>query len=94
MHPAVFPHSVFMCFIWFSKYMVVTSAKSINSSIFVLITFCNSYNCMYLSLSSVVVVMVVVVAATVVVTAAVIAAVVVVAAAIIAAVVVVVVVVK
>ena len=31
MHPAVFPHSVFMCFMWFSKYMVVTSAKSINS---------------------------------------------------------------
>jgi len=43
--------------------MVVTSAKSINSLIFVLITFCNSYNCKYLllSLSSSVLVLVVVV---------------------------------
>jgi hypothetical protein len=61
MHPAIFPHSVFMCFIWFLKYMVVTSAKSINSLIFVLITFCNSYNCKYLLLPSLLVVVVVVV---------------------------------
>jgi len=56
--------------------MVVTSAKSINSLIFMLITFCNSYNCKYL-LSSFLVMVVVVVAAVVVATAVVVVVVVV-----------------